>query len=872
MNKNKFLLAIVCSGLVLTGCGGPTTPSTSTSKTDSGTGSSKTDDPDAYYPKADSGQNFSTEGYDADYSQKSWREKSEILYSLEKYAMENFVGGIPLYDDSSYEQFSKRVNLPSTKYLTNYGFGVGYGTITGESMYNGNIVESVPEWKSYFHGYTNTDSGSFNGWDASGSDVSDRTSMITSSYFGVKANADNTSYAWEGSLSKTAAPIMLDASGKEVDKATITEETTSKYWRVYLHYGDGYTYHTAPTSKWKSKYDGRKVALADYITPFKSMLDNKLSRFAELVSDTSGFEGAMDYVYNTNLQKEDWSKSGVGIQMDEKLGCLNFTFIQPKSTAYARTSLSSGLYSPMPMEFLTDIGGVKNYGKYGANTNYYANFDNILTFGPYIPEYWQKDTRIVYKKNVDYYEASQYHFDGYTEDVFSGDKADEDAYKAFLENKLDEATIPSSMLEQHKNDERVYRTEGSTIIKLNVNSTTEEEWEHLFGTNGTVYKHPEKNYWNVKPIMSNEKFLWGVYYCIDRKELAEAAGRNPAMAYLSNAYMLDPSGTQSYRASKWGKAVIREYQEIANNEYCYSSAVAQAYFAAAVEDLMKDGMIERGEKITVNGTYRYQSTIDNLGKYIKKYVEDNFNTANKKYGITLELKLEVAGSQYTDAYTRMDHGEFDFAEGAVSGNVLNPIDFMSTVSSTKSLNQGFCLNWGTPTNEMSKHPCVYDGYRYTFDALWSISQGFTPIDDGKSVAIADNQKLTNNGNTVLFTADYPANATDDEGRSLYEFEAKDVALLFGSTSSASLGGYYLQKGYKFSTGMNGDMRLEVDKSQITSLATQVANDNKGTAISYFNLYFTLVYKIKVGNNIITKSIQIVQAGKMTDFGMQTITK
>ena len=220
----------------------------------------------------------------------------------------------------------------------------------------------------------------------------------------------------------------------------------------------------------------------------------------------------------------------------------------------------------------------------------------------------------------------------------------------------------------------------------------------------------------------------------------------------------------------------------------------------------------------------------------------------------------------------MDHGEFDFAEGAVSGNVLNPIDFMSTVSSTKSLNQGFCLNWGTPTNEMSKHPCIYDGYRYTFDALWSISQGFTPIDDGKSVAIADNQKLTNNGNTVLFTADYPANATDDEGRSLYEFEAKDVALLFGSTSSASLDGYYLKKGYKFSTGMNGDMRLEVDKSQITSLATQVANDNKGTAISYFNLYFTLVYKIKVGNNIITKSIQIVQAGKMTDFGMQTITK
>lgn len=872
MNKNKLLLALVCSGLVLTGCG-ENNPSGSSGGGNSGSSShTSKGDEEIYVPAEDTGRNANTDGYDADYSQKSWQEKSEILYSLEKYAMENFVGGIPLYDDSSYEQFSKRITLPSTRYLTNYGFGTGYGTINaGGDMYNGPIVESVADWKSYFHGYTSTDSGTFNGWDSTGSDVTDRMSMISSSYFGVKANADNTSYAWEGSLSKTAAPVMLTESGQEVPESEYNEETTSKYWRVYLKYGKGYTYHTAPTSKWKSKYDGAEVKLADYITPFKVMLDNRLTRFAELVSDTSGFEGAMEYVYNTSAQEGAWEDSGVGIQMNEELGCIDFTFIQPKSSAFARTSLSSSLYSPIPMDFINDIGGVKEFGKYGANSNYYANFDNILVFGPYIPEYWQKDTRIVYKRNGDYFEADQYHFEGYTEDVYSGDKADEDAYRDFLANKLDEVTIPSSMLETHKNDERVYRTEGSTIIKLNINSTTDEEWEHLFGVNGTIYTHPQNKYWKVKPIMSNESFLWGVYYCINREELAAAAGRNPAMAYLSNAYMLDPSGTQSYRATKWGKAVIREYQEVAGNEYCYSSSVAQTYFGLAIEQLLENEGVRIGETIEINGTYRYQSTIDNLGKYIKKYVEDNFNAAGAKYNIKLVLDLEVAGSQYTDAYTKMDHGEFDFAEGAISGNVLNPIDFMSTVSSSKALNQGFCLNWGTPTDQMSDHPCVYNGERYTFDALWSISQGFTPIEDGKSVAIAGNQKLKEDGNNVLFTADYPANATDEEGRSLYEFEARDVAILAGATSSPT-SGLYLQSGYKFSTGLNGDLRLSVTKASIQNLVEQIATSNKGQTISYFNLIFTLIYKIKIGNNTISKSIQVSSGGRLSDYGMNPVTK
>lgn len=875
MNKKGLLLALLSTGLVLTGCGGDNTTSSNTGGNNTGSSQTGTDQ-NEYWSETDSGVN--ADGY-ADFSELDWREKSKILYSLEKYSMENFTGGIPLYDDASFEQFSKRITLPSTKYQTNYGFGTGYGTIdpTGD-MYNGPISETVADWKSYFHGYTNTDSGTFNGWDSTGSDVTDRMAMITSGYFGVKANAANTSYNWVGSLSMTDAPIMLDSEGNVIENPS--EDQTSQFWRVKVHTGKGYTYHTAPTSKYKKDFDGREVVLDDYLTPFKAMLNNRLTRFAELVSDTSGFQGAMEYVYNTSAHSNPWEESGVGIQKNEAEGAIDFTFIQPKSTSFARTSLSSSLYSPIPESFLERIGGAKNYGTYVSSSNgsYRDVFDNILSIGAYIPEYWQKGKELVFKKNADYFEASDYHFDGYTEVIFEGDKADEQAYQAFLKNELDQVTIPVSQLKNHKNDERVYRTEGSTIIKLNLNTTTADEWEELFGENGTVYKHNKKNYWDTKAIMSNENFLTGVYFSINRKELADAAGRNPAMAYLSNAYMLDPSGTQSYRDSIYGKSVIHPYQEASGNEYCYSADLAQRYFKRAGQALIENGDYDRGDKITIVGLYRYQTTIDNLGNYIKSYVEDNFNAANREYGLTLELNLQVAGSQYTDAYTKMDHGEFDFAEGAVSGNVLNPLDFMSTISSTKSLNQGFCLNWGTPTDRLSNHPAIYEGKRYSFDALWSASQGFTPLDNGVSSPIAGNQEIYEGTGTeagkVVFKATYPEGATDEQGKSLYEFSAKDVAVLFGTTANTETG-YYVNdsKAVTFTQSANGYVKLTITKDAIQRLANQAASSSANPVqLNYFNLYFALVYKITRGNNVITKSVQITQTGRLSDFGMTPAVK
>ncbi len=892
MSKNrKFALPLVALSLILASCGGNggNTPSTSggSSNTSATSGSQGgfTPDADAILPENPTG-NLADGAYD--FSELDWRERSKILASLEYYALRNHTAGIPLYDDASYEQFSQRVTLPSTKYLTNYGFGTSYGKIDAEGLMNDKTInEPTEKWKSYFHGYTSTDSGTFNAWNSNGSDVSERSSMITSSYFGVKANADNTSYSWVGSLSQTDAPIMLNEKGEAVEDAA--SDATSKYWRVKVKTGGNLTYHTAATSKWKSKYDGTQVKLEDYLTPFKALLLSNMVRTSTLVSDTSGFEGAMDFFYNNEKSKylNDWANSGVGIQLNEEESAIDFTFIQPKSASYARTSLASSLFSPMPQEFLEDLGsgsftkGTTNYGIIGNSSDgsFTDVFDNILVLGAYIPEYWQQKVKLVYAANKDYFEASDFHYDGYSEVIFEGTTADEDAYKAYLNNQLDEVTIPLSQLSDHKNDPTVLRTEGSTIIKLNLNTTTPEEWEYYFGTNGTIATHPATNYWSTQALMSNDDFLDGLYYCINREELANMAGKNPAASYLSSAYMLDPEGVVSYRDSSYGKGVLANFQKAANNEYCYSRSLAQSYFKRAGDALVASGEYEKGEEIELVGLYRYQKTIDNLGSYIKKYVEDAFNEANKgSSGLTLTLNLKTAGNNYTDCYTKMDNGEFDIAEGAITGNVLNPLEFMNTLSTNKTLNSGFCLNWGKRTDRLhesgstTRYAATYNGLDYSYDALWNASQGFTPVDSGIAIPVGDEAKIEYNASkkTVDFSAKFSSNVTDDMGNLLYSFSAKDVAIITSNAYGGFDGGYYVNDP-DLKVNPNGEISFSIKTSEVETIAKRVAS-SVGTTQNYFRVYFTLVYSVQRPNGKVTKSSLIDVSGLLADYGISTNDK
>ena len=69
-------------------------------------------------------------------------------------------------------------------------------------------------------------------------------------------------------------------------------------------------------------------------------------------------------------------------------------------------------------------------------------------------------------------------------------------------------------------------------------------------------------------------------------------------------------------------------------------------------------------------------------------------------------------------------GQFDIGFGGISGNTLNPLNFMEVLKSDNS--SGFTLNWGTDTNN-PEDTIEYNGKQFTFDALFQAADTGTVV-------------------------------------------------------------------------------------------------------------------------------------------------
>jgi hypothetical protein len=81
--------------------------------------------------------------------------------------------------------------------------------------------------------------------------------------------------------------------------------------------------------------------------------------------------------------------------------------------------------------------------------------------------------------------------------------------------------------------------------------------------------------------MSNENFLNGLYWSIDRKTFAQSRGQQPSIEYFSSAYLNDPKNGKSYNESdahkraiaKWHTVRTVDGEEVDNYGYDYDKAV-----------------------------------------------------------------------------------------------------------------------------------------------------------------------------------------------------------------------------------------------------------------------------------------------------------
>ena len=141
------------------------------------------------------------------------------------------------------------------------------------------------------------------------------------------------------------------------------------------------------------------------------------------------------------------------------------------------------------------------------------------------------------------------------------------------------------------------------------------------------------------------------------------------------------------------------------------------------------------------------------------YVRQVFQQVSKEdYDgmFTLNIAETKGNSDYNEVYNLMRRGEFDLGFGSISGNALDPINFIEVLKSDNST--GFTLNWGADTSvlgsglytgtDSAKNYITYNGKKWSFDGLWKAATVGVVVSNDGSVANVKNVSTKAAGQTV----------------------------------------------------------------------------------------------------------------------------
>lgn len=651
------------------------------------------------------------------YKKDSNAERTNVLGILERFAVTTGITGISLFENGGYVMYNPRVTLGTENYIVGYGFGIlAEGAITADLEY-----ETNEAWKRYYHICETSDPGTLNYYNDQGSQVGDLFGYQAASFFTNFMNETKDGYDWVPELAKEKPVAVNDEDG----------DGMATTWRFEVRTGeaDGLKYTTGSELESRKAFNDRPLALEDYLTPFKMLLtqSNALYRGSEQANTKSGaIKGAKEYYQGTAEGPNDDLWANVGLKVYEENGKNYFevTFVEEQTQFYCMYYISSSLYMPLPQEFV-DLVTVQNI--FGYNTDKTETpMDNALTVGPYYLERYDQDQQIVYKKNPNYVFAdTKYAIEGIHDKIFTAAAEDTEAtLNEFLAGHFDASGIPQVHLDEYRNDPRTRSTTGTSNFKLNVNATNAETWEYLFGEEGVVTQTPKDSYWELKPALGNHHFVQALSYSIDRQSFANARGSIPSVDYLASNYMSDPENGLSYAVTAAHKKAVETLLE--DTDGCgYSLELARDYFRMALTELEADGAYAPGTKdapteIHIEIAWMYPTHEENYHNEIKNFLETAFNDESVCGGV---YKLSVdfwVGNAWSDVYyNKMMVGQFDIGFGSISGNSLDPIGFVSVLSSDQEISNSFTLNWGVDTNDPEVYPIVYKNMRWSFDALYN---------------------------------------------------------------------------------------------------------------------------------------------------------
>lgn len=644
-------------------------------------------------------------------------EESELLAKLEDYAMTTHNSGIPFMDNGGKTMYAERLQPAATKYITNFGYGILYGTITEPLT---DVQEPTAEYRSYYHTYTSLQPKRMFAAQGDSNNESSLTSYMDAVFYDIKLRPSKDSYEWYSSLA-TGVPegVTGFGSGNSFTKYKITLRDDAKWSTLSTKYAE---------------FNGAPITLDDVENSFRTLITQKYGIYRATTMFDSAFTivGAKNFYDQTKEStgtNEQWAN--VGLKFDKATNSFTVETSRPFTPRQLMVQLSGNITSPLNKAYVTALGdgnyeeGLKKLGTKDVGA------DSVLSSGPFTLQKWD-DTHLAYKRNPNYYDADLYSIEGVKISVIETLAV---AFQEFIKGSLDVCSIPADQLPTYVNDPRTKAVPGTSIWKINTNSLDQEQWNSRFGKDGYISSGTDGSY-KVKPIMSNLNFLNGLYYSVDRKEIADSFGRNPKQNYFSDAYILDEDTDVQYNQTDAAKKVIAKRNNLNPNTpdvetapLGYSTAVAKQYFKTAIDQEVAKGTIKANDTIKLKQVWLNADVQTQYGSYFKKYFENTFNESNT-LGIKLELEYSAPVAP-ASVYDVIKEGTFDLAWGSISGMTLDPIGFAEVLCSDNRTD--FTLSHGYNTSVVDSR-LEYKGEYYSFDALQQAASVGCAVNNGKETA------------------------------------------------------------------------------------------------------------------------------------------
>ncbi len=725
------------------------------------------------------GEAYTTpDGEVLDLSGVSFSERIEIMGMMEEWAIKNHATGIPLYGDGGISLYSNRIDLPVDEYVMNYGFGVyREGRITQPLSAT---AEPTEAYRYYIHDYFATDPGNVNPMDAADTLASDLYGNIVPSLWGTRLEKDSSgnytgNYEFYPSL---AFPNEDGSIGPKAVNLNAATNTATK-WRVKIR-----TTANTPNLKYKinstksikgtalSSFNNSSVEAQDYIDAMRilsSQCNNYYYGF-QFAQDTSEIVGMADY-FNATKESMDsaeadaaWAKVGYKLVTEGEDTYLEFEFTHPCSQFMAMYRINSPMIAPVNKDFwdlIVNSGGTSTEAN-TTNTQFYGQYfelggqtftpsDTYLSCGPYTlmeytaPGQGGSTGRVVFTKNSEWFELETepniYQVLGRVVNFNTAAGTDPTAnYNAFRSGLVDSTSVPSSLRDQVSPGSTEYQYKevpGQTVWQLQINSATQEEWNAIFGENGSLWGNSQYSYsgdeYECEPAMSNDSFINGIYVGIDREGLAQLTSSPIADSFFSDAYEVDPVDHIVYNDTEAHKNALKDYYP---DTHGYNREAAGTLFHQAVEELQAQGHYPSGSTITIDVLWQLARQIDEEGAQLETDLETVFNEACDDLGVTLDIN-NISLADQNDFYPTVQTGQYDLAFASISGSTLDPLSFFQVIQSNNS--SYFTLSWGYDSNEPSElihwdaDDDGVDEYM-SFDAIFqAVNYGDAVVKDGRLV-------------------------------------------------------------------------------------------------------------------------------------------